>query len=366
MHFKTSCVSFTQNASRKPVSVLKNARQCSTKICSTRLPESSKSVRHTFYKLSFTEKESVHVCDTQYDEEEQSAVTLFQSALKSRNLMEIRAKPEELKSLVFGGEEAVKNVWFRYKVSPLSIFISDDIAWPNWLQWADSSARIIQAPQAIINRMLRAKKNESYAGHFPLPYRSDIGADMGLCFQNIRQALLLYKLRDPQNIGSLIKSAAKFGFDLVLLYACTSINNEKLIRASDGCTYDPSITFFEVREGTNLVRILRFLKEQKRLAPCFATPNQHAQSITDFARRLRENVQMDAQGNGATGSLLILGSEHHGLGNLTHVWAGDQLEHACIKMNGSAMESLNVAHAGAIFMHSLRLDSIIGPPKTIG
>ena len=334
-------------------------------IASARHPPKSPGLKSSYYSLSFLDERNMYSCSEVHRnhmaelDQDNPASFLFQEASKTRVRMNDKAFSRNLSSWVFGGANAVQNVWCNYKVAPISIFMAEDIGIPSWFDRC-SPTKIVRAPQAVINRMLQAKKNENFAGHFPSPseysifdLRRELSESKEYEKDDFpKRALLLYKIRDPQNIGNLLKSALHFGFALVILVSCTSLCNEKLVRASDGFVYHPSLKILEIAHNSNsLHENIKHLIEKANLIPCFATPNQDEQSVSNFSRRLRSlNSTTDRQ----AGVILALGSEHHGVDNLLQEWKACNPEFISIQIDDSAMESLNVAHAGSILMHTLR------------
>ena len=294
------------------------------------------------------------------------ARVLYMEARKARLAMNQRKSEKNLiASCVFGGESAVHNVFCNHKVMPLSVFIAEDIPIPSWLEKTGKAVHIIRCPQPAINTMLSARKNENYAGHFPapaMPTQHDLVQVMKNAESNKgfapKRVLVLSMIRDPMNLGHLIRAASSFGFQHIILLGCASIHNEKLIRASEGVIYDPSLLPIEIvtPSGTHL-DMLADLAHAANLHACFAVPNQEAQSVTHFARTLREmNKRVDSAESefSETGVMLFLGSEHHGLQSVVEAWKGNEPDYVSVKMDNPTLDSLNVAHAGSILMHALR------------
>jgi len=139
--------------------------------------------------------------------------------------------------------------------------------------------------------------------------------------------LVLDRLNDPGNVGTLIRSAAALGASAVVLTGESADPfGPKAVRASAGSCYH-----LPVLRRVALAETLTELRESG-LEP-FGLAASGARDIATLA--------------GRTDLALVLGSEAHGLG------AGlIDLERVRIRM-AREVESLNVAAAGAIAMHVL-------------
>lgn len=137
--------------------------------------------------------------------------------------------------------------------------------------------------------------------------------------------LILDDVRDPLNVGSLMRSGAGFGFETIITSErSVDFYNDKVIRASQG-------TLFYL----NLIKtdLIEIIKELKALGYYIIGTDLHADNNL---KSLKGNEKM----------VIILGSEGNGISeevkNLT-----DKI--VTIKTNN--IESLNVSHAGAILMY---------------
>lgn len=139
--------------------------------------------------------------------------------------------------------------------------------------------------------------------------------------------VLLESVRDPANIGAIIRSAAAIGVDrLIVSDDCADIYNPRAVRASMGTLFDQHID-----RVADLPCAIRGLRESGRRV--------FAAALTDEAVRLGSfTVQK--------GDCVVIGNEGHGL--------TDQTVNACdgsviIPMTARA-ESFNAAVAAAILM----------------
>lgn len=141
-----------------------------------------------------------------------------------------------------------------------------------------------------------------------------------------QRILLLDDVQDPQNVGALLRSAAAFGFNHVILSNhCADVYNEKTIRASKGALFDCYV------ERKPLTYAIKDLKEKQF---SIIAADAHANSSSD--------VQSDK-------IALILGNEGHGLNDDI-----SSLVDQRVTIETKYVESLNVSVAGSILMYTWR------------
>ena len=139
----------------------------------------------------------------------------------------------------------------------------------------------------------------------------------------------LQSLRDPGNLGTVIRSCAALGMDrLIISDDCADIYNPKTVRAAMGALF-----FFPVDIVTagNLPEYLRLLTLSGRCA---------------FAASAREGATLISDIKISEGDFFVVGNEGHGL--------SEEVIGACgaavmIPMQNGC-ESLNAAAAAAIFI----------------
>lgn len=145
-----------------------------------------------------------------------------------------------------------------------------------------------------------------------------------------KRVLILDKISDPGNLGTILRTALAFGWDGVFLIkgGCDPFN-DKALRASKGALFQ--LPYFEGSWAEAKEMILK-----NSLIPIAA--DLKGVSIDEF--QIPEKIA------------LALGNEAHGL--------SDEIQKYCtavtIPMKKGAMESLNVAVAGGIIMHRMAGD----------
>ena len=147
-----------------------------------------------------------------------------------------------------------------------------------------------------------------------------------------KKSIMLSSMRDPGNLGSVIRSAVAFGAERIIISDdCTDVYNPKTIRAAMG-----SLFKVEILISQNLVDTVALLqKAGKRV----------------FAAELRDNAVSLDDMELLPSDVVIIGNEGHGI--------SEELSQAC---DGSVYipisplaESLNASVAAAIFMREQRI-----------
>ncbi len=136
------------------------------------------------------------------------------------------------------------------------------------------------------------------------------------------RVLLLDRVQDPGNIGTLMRSALAFGFDRLVLYQCADPYSAKVVRATQGAL--------------------------------FRLPIEVLKDPNDLQKRFPQHQILAAMLEGSTPQplcaslVLILGNEGQGISDAFLNQAHQQLT-----IQTRNVESLNVAVAGSILMHQL-------------
>lgn len=149
-------------------------------------------------------------------------------------------------------------------------------------------------------------------------FKEEISAKRVLCLDGIK---------DPGNMGTIIRSAESFGFhEIILTNECVDIYNPKTLRASMGSVFRIKFKYLET------VDILK-LRGEYRL----------------YTTSLRDSILLDDAPKDEK-IILVIGSESHGVSR-EFIESADLLVR--IPMNGE-LESLNAAIAASITMYVFR------------
>lgn len=137
--------------------------------------------------------------------------------------------------------------------------------------------------------------------------------------------IMLDKVQDPGNVGTIIRTALAFGFkDIFLSYDSADIHNQKVIRSSQGAIFSTNIRYFNTKE------VIKMLKEHGYIV--YGTALKDSKALSSF-----KSVKKLA---------LVFGNEGQGISKeiLDTTTANIFIEIA-------EFESLNVAIAASICMY---------------
>ena len=153
---------------------------------------------------------------------------------------------------------------------------------------------------------------------------------------HVADNLALERVQDPGNVGTLLRSAAAFGFDGVLLSdGCASVFAPKTLRASMGAAV--RVPVMEVGAMPAAIAALR------------------AKSITCLAAALYQSQPLSAARPGYPGGVcVVIGSEGQGLTEETIAACSGTVR---IPMT-DRVESLNAGIAGSILLWHFREESL--------
>ena len=152
-----------------------------------------------------------------------------------------------------------------------------------------------------------------------------------------KAVILLESVRDPLNVGAIIRSAAALGVGHLILSAdCADIYHPRTVRAAMGPMFSMPITRVEDLAGT-----IRGLRADGRRV--------YAAALDDTAVRLGSPDMLREQGSSAYGNCAVIGNEGHGLSEAV-IQACDRSVY--IPMEADT-ESLNAGVAAALIMWEL-------------
>lgn len=323
-----------------------------------------------------------------------------------------------------GGEESIRRIWCQYRVRPNVVYLpsphsclspavedatirgdGDQVGVnmesssssssreriPSWCQSAlgELPTYIVHAPPVEIQRqLLSAEMSTPYAAEFPfrpsqiLPLSSALKMEDGPApqdethnnnnnnidrsltsppsVQNISSMLVLVGLRIPSNVGMLIHAAEAMGFSCVTLVHCVDPFQEKVVRASRGSVFSPTVQLFEVpsdeqQDGRSVVSTLSTIAAQHRLLPLLAVPSQEEKPAFEVAKQFHAFNASPAASSRSLGPMLILGGESHGLRLLADGTAWSvPYKTLTLPIPNASIQSFNVGVAGCILMDLFR------------
>ena len=142
--------------------------------------------------------------------------------------------------------------------------------------------------------------------------------------------IVLDKIQDPGNLGTIIRAADAAGFkDIILTKGSVDCYNEKCVRSSMGSIFNMNIVYMEE------LQLIQFLKEKKYKFLVTALENNSIE-YTDITLNEKNAIIFGSEGNGVSDNFLKAADET-----------------VIIPIYGSA-ESLNVAMASGIILYKVR------------
>lgn len=142
--------------------------------------------------------------------------------------------------------------------------------------------------------------------------------------------IILDKVQDPGNLGTIIRVADAAGFkDIILTKGSVDCYNEKCVRSSMGSIFNMNIIYMEE------LSLIQFLKEKKYKFHVTALENNSIE-YTGITLNEKNAIIFGSEGNGVSDNFLKAANET-----------------VIIPIYGSA-ESLNVAMASGIILYKVR------------
>lgn len=143
--------------------------------------------------------------------------------------------------------------------------------------------------------------------------------------ENGKRYLLLDRVQDPGNVGTIMRTALALGYDQVIMSKdCVDLYNDKVIRSTQGALFQMNVCVMD------LVEVIVHL--QKHGVNVYGTSLHQALSIDEYEKQEKMAFVMGNEGQGISQTVLE---------------ACDQALYIPIQ----SIESLNVAVASAIVMY---------------
>jgi tRNA G18 (ribose-2'-O)-methylase SpoU len=357
---------------------------------------------------------------------------------------------------VVGGSESIKRIMESKNTArsstPRCLFVPDDLEeLPDWITKHNNNNNnnqnnnlrplpliVIRAPRARINHdLLSAEKSDGFAAQFHLPVRlprefafvsseqfdenQQQTATKPLrrpASTKLNRLAVCHGLRIPGNVGAIIKSAYRNGYDGIVLDRCCELTGEKVLRAAAEAAFDPNFHIFEFghkivstplkprsdrennnnnsqvdgaddenifhqaekdfAEGASSGLLLKRIAAAHNLLPLMMIPaastpfSTHEDigvvEVTAAAKQFHyinyksdQNEKSDSekqQKQQQVGTMLVVGGEANGLNGLASEWNRDALfvplVPLCLQMDNPLINSINVASAAATAMYYFR------------
>lgn len=145
---------------------------------------------------------------------------------------------------------------------------------------------------------------------------------------NGKRYLLLDRVQDPGNVGTMMRTALAFGYDcLIMSKDCVDLYNDKVIRSTQGALFELDVCIMDLKEAITL------LKENN--ISVYGTSLSNANDIDSYPREEKMAFIMGNEGQGISEDIL------------------NQCDHR-LYIPILSVESLNVGVAAAITMYHFR------------
>ncbi len=155
----------------------------------------------------------------------------------------------------------------------------------------------------------------------------DVASEDISAYENDEKILILESVRDPQNVGAIVRAAAAFGVDRILMSRdCADVYNSKTIRASMGTVFGA-----RVDKVSDLPSAIRNLRHGGRRV---------------FAAALERDSAKLGELEIRAGDCVVIGNEGHGL----TAEALNECNGTVFIPMADGVESLNAATAAAVLM----------------
>jgi len=176
-------------------------------------------------------------------------------------------------------------------------------------------ASVHSVDQKIFNRLADTENPQGILAVCALEYESTLDVN--------KRYVLLDALQDPGNAGTIIRTAAAFGYDgVIFTNGCVDPFSPKVVRATMGAIFQCAIVLLDD----------------------FALLKDHYVIAADLEGQDIESLQVN------TPYILAIGSEARGLSPELRPWISQTVT---IPLHNSAVNSLNAAVAAGIAMHHL-------------
>ncbi len=113
-----------------------------------------------------------------------------------------------------------------------------------------------------------------------------------------KRTMMLDSVRDPGNVGTILRSAAAFGFENVILLSCADPLSPRALRASMGAVF--RVGLVEITDGAAFGRMIR---DAGRRLVC-ASPGDGAETLGEGEIRPDDVVVIGNEGHGVSDEVL--------------------------------------------------------------
>lgn len=191
------------------------------------------------------------------------------------------------------------------------------------LQLAESkNIPVIQVNEKVMSAISQTKTPQGITAAF-YKYNHEFSYDV---LDNICFVAILEEIKDPGNLGTIIRTCDAVGVDIIIMQNCTDIYNNKVVRASMGSLFN--IKCFE----TNIHDCINYMSKNNWQVGC-----GHLKGANFYDRTQSARVA------------LVIGNEARGITEATSGLCTDLWK---LPMNGKA-DSLNASIAAGIMLYDI-------------
>lgn len=219
-------------------------------------------------------------------------------------------------------DEAVSKGFCKYLIVNENMAENSEIC--RIVSSADGSFEIMAVSEAVFSKISTESAPQGIIS--VCSFKPEINSDLSSLITKTGKIIALEGIRDPGNLGTIIRSAVAFGFDGVIVGDCADIYSPKTLRATMGALF--SIPVYEV---SDLVSALDTLKKQGRRV---------------FGAVLNEDSLELGSYTAEVGDITVIGNEGHGLSDAVRSVCTDYVK---IPISEKS-ESLNAAIAASVIM----------------
>lgn len=213
------------------------------------------------------------------------------------------------------------------------------------VQAADWRERVRLVESSVFDSLARTENSQGVLAVFHHPAYSPLPAQ----FPASSRLVLLERIADPGNLGTIIRTVEALGFDgLIFLGEHVSPYNAKTLRASMG-----SALFLKLYEADHLTLVKKLLQGLRLYTADMSGIPLSALLTSPQSAELQKSYEKNSPDSGRSlnscGFALLLGNEAHGVSEEAKALCDCLIS---VEMQGEA-ESLNLAAAAAILSWGL-------------
>ncbi len=193
-----------------------------------------------------------------------------------------------------------------------------------------TSVKVVYVSESVFQKISTEKAPQgviSIIKYLDFSQRLDIIYKVDNCLHDGERAIILSSVRDPSNLGAVIRSSVAFGTDRIILSDdCADEYNPKTVRSAMGSLFRVKIT-----RVSDLPRCIGLIRESGRRV--------FAAELTDDAHSVRDV-------GFSSSDVVVIGNEGHGIERAV----SEACDASVYIPISKKTESLNASVAAAIFM----------------